>query len=208
MSHAASLSGLYVITDPSLIPQNPEALSFAVKEALMGGARIVQYRNKTAPYQQQLAEATALRSLTKEFGAIFLINDSLELCLASDADGIHIGQKDGSINDIREQLGQRILGVTCHNSLELAEKAIACGADYCAFGAMFPSPTKPQAQPCSLATLNRASKLPVPICAIGGIDAHNAPSVRKQGAQMLAVISGVFGQTSIRASAQALASLF
>lgn len=202
------LNGLYVITDPNLIPTGVEALSSTVEEALRGGARIVQYRNKTAPYDQQLAEAKALRSLTREYGAIFLINDSLDLCLASDADGIHIGQSDGSIKPIRERLGPRILGVTCHNSIELANRAIGQGADYCAFGAMFPSPTKPQAKPCSLATLQEASKLPVPICAIGGINTENALKVRNHGANMLAVISGVFGQPSVRASAKAFASFF
>ena len=202
------LNGLYVITDPNLIPAGREALSSAVEDALWGGARIVQYRNKTAPYDQQLAEAKALRSVTLEYGAIFLINDSLELCLASDADGIHIGQSDGSIKAIRERLGSRFLGVTCHNSIALANRAIDQGADYCAFGAMFPSPTKPQAKPCSLATLQEASKLPVPICAIGGINTENALKVRNHGANMLAVISGVFGQPSVRASAKAFASFF
>lgn len=202
------LNGLYVITDPNLISTGVEALSSAVEEALRGGARIVQYRNKTAPNDQQLAEAKALRSLTLEYGVIFLINDSLDLCLASDADGIHIGQSDGSIEPIRERLGPRILGVTCHNSIELANRAIDQGADYCAFGAMFPSPTKPQAKPCSLATLQEASKLPVPICAIGGINAENALKLRNHGADMLAVISGVFGQPSVRASAKAFASFF
>lgn len=202
------LNGLYVITDPKLIPPGIEALNFAVQEALIGGARIVQYRNKTASYEQQLAEAKQLRSLTLEYGASLLINDSLELCLECNADGIHIGQRDGSIKTIREQLGSRILGVTCHNSIELANQAIDQGADYCAFGAMFPSPTKPEAKPCSLATLQEASKLPVPICAIGGISAENALEVRQHGANMLAVISGVFGQPSIRARASAFASLF
>lgn len=206
--NSTTLSGLYVITDPNLIPPGVEALRSAVQNALAGGARIVQYRNKTAPYEQQLAEAKDLRSLTRDYGASFLINDSLELCLACDADGIHVGQSDGSLNAIREQLGSKILGVTCHNSLELANNAIEKGADYCAFGAMFPSPTKPQAKPCSLATLQQASKLPVPICAIGGITTENALEVCKHGANMLAVISGVFGQPSIRASARAFASLF
>lgn len=202
------LNGLYVITDSNLIPTGLEALISAVEEALRGGARIVQYRNKTAPYDQQLVEAKALRSLSLKYGATFLINDSLELCLASDADGIHIGQSDGSIKAIRERLGSRVLGVTCHNSIALANRAIDQGADYCAFGAMFPSPTKPQAKPCSLATLQEASKLPVPICAIGGINTENALKVRDHGANMLAVISGVFGQPSVRASAKAFASFF
>lgn len=202
------LKGLYIITDPKLIPAGKEALRSAVEEALIGGARIVQYRNKTAPYDQQLAEAKQLRSVTREYGASFLINDSAELCLACDADGIHIGQSDGAIETIRQKLGAKILGVTCHNSLELASQAIDQGADYCAFGAMFPSPTKPSAKPCSLATLQEASKLPVPICAIGGINTENALQVRHHGATMLAVISGVFGQPSIRASARAFASLY
>lgn len=203
-----ALTGLYVITDPALIPKGTPALVHAVQEALLGGAKLVQYRNKSASLAQQLAEAEALRALTREFEATFIINDSLELCLSCDADGLHVGQSDGNLSDIRNRLGSRILGVTCHDSIPLANSAIEQGADYCAFGAVFPSPTKPHAKPCALATLKEASKLPVPICAIGGITTSNALEVLKQGANMMAVISGVFGQPSIRVSAQAFASFF
>lgn len=202
------LCGLYVITDPNLIPPGTNALVAAVKEALLGGATIVQYRNKHASAAQQLEQARVLRSLTLDFDASLLINDSIELCLASDADGVHLGQNDDSIGSAKALLGDRILGVTCHSSLDLAAQAISANADYCAFGALFPSSTKPQAKPCSLATLQQAGKLGVPICGIGGIDASNAPQVIQHGADMVAVISGVFGQPSIRASAAALASLF
>jgi len=202
------LHGLYVITDPTLIPAGTNALVNAVKEALLGGAKIVQYRNKQASQAEQLAQARALRTLTTDFDACLLINDSIELCLNANADGVHLGQKDDNIVGAKALLGDRILGVTCHDSLELAQQAIAANADYCAFGALHPSSTKPQARPCSLATLQQASKLPVPICGIGGIDTTNAPNVIEHGADMIAVISGVFGQPSIRASAKALASLF
>lgn len=203
-----TLSGLYVITDPALIPAGTSAVVHAVQEALLGGAKLVQYRNKTASMAQQLTEAKALRALTREYGATFIINDSLELCLSCDADGLHVGQSDGNLSELRNRLGSRILGVTCHDSMSLANQAIEQGADYCAFGAVFPSPTKPQAKPCALATLKEASKLPVPVCAIGGITTSNAPEILKQGVNMMAVISGVFGQPSIRASAHAFASFF
>jgi thiamine-phosphate pyrophosphorylase len=203
-----TLSGLYVITDPALIPAGTSAVVHAVQEALLGGAKLVQYRNKTASMVQQLAEAKALRALTREYEATFIINDSLELCLSCDADGLHVGQSDGNLSELRNFLGSRILGVTCHDSIPLAKSAVEQGADYCAFGAVFPSPTKPQAKPCALATLKEASKLPVPVCAIGGITTSNAPEVLKQGVNMMAVISGVFGQPSIRASAHAFASFF
>ena len=203
-----TLSGLYVITDPALIPAGTSAVVHAVQEALLGGAKLVQYRNKTASMAQQLAEAKALRALTREYEATFIINDSLELCLSCDADGLHVGQSDGNFSKLRNRLGSRILGVTCHDSMSLANQAIEQGADYCAFGAVFPSPTKPQAKPCTLATLKEASKLPVPVCAIGGITTSNAPEILKQGVNMMAVISGVFGQPSIRASAHAFASFF
>ena len=205
---SSALSGLYAITDPNLIPSGEESLCSSVREALLGGARIIQYRNKIASVDQQRKEARLIKSLTQEFGALLFINDSIELCLAANADGVHLGQKDDKISSAKQQLGSKLLGVTCHNSIELAEVAIGNGADYCAFGAIFPSTTKPQAQPCSLATLQQASKLPVPICAIGGITADNGKQVIRHGADMLAVISGVFGQPSIQANARALASLF
>lgn len=202
------LSGLYVITDPKLIPSGIDTLVSYVREALEGGARIVQYRNKLASAKEQVLEAAELRKLTHEYGALLLINDSVSLCLDVDADGVHIGQSDGKLSEAKSQLGDKLLGITCHDSLALAEQAIKHGADYCAFGAVYPSSTKPSAAPCSLARLREASKLPVPICAIGGIEANNASSVLDQGIDMLAVISGVFGQSSIRASAKSLASLF
>jgi len=203
---STKLRGLYVITDPALTPR--EQLVEKVKDALIGGARIVQYRNKLASFDEQVHEAKILRELTQKFGAQLFINDSVELCLASDADGVHLGQKDGALEAAKQQLGDKLLGVTCHNSLELAQRAINFGADYCAFGALYSSPTKPSATPCSLATLASASKLPVPICAIGGITSHNASTIVNHGASMLALISGVFGQPDVSEAAQSISSLF
>ena len=202
------LSGLYVITDPKLIPSGIDALTSHVREALEGGARIVQYRNKLASAREQITEAMALRKLTREHEALLFINDSVSLCMEVDADGVHIGQSDGKLSEAKSLLDDKLLGVTCYDSLALAEQAIEHGADYCAFGAVYPSSTKPAAEPCSLATLREASKLPVPICAIGGIEVNNASAVLDQDIDMLAVISGVFGKSSIRASAKSLASLF
>lgn len=119
-----TLTGLYVITDPALIPSCTPAVVQAVQEALLGGAKLVQYRNKTASMAQQLAEAKALRALTREYEATFIINDSLELCLSCDADGLHVGQSDGNLSELRNFLGSRILGVTCHDSIPLAKSAV------------------------------------------------------------------------------------
>lgn len=200
------LQGLYVITDPTLITDAD--LETKVSAALQGGAKIVQYRNKRASYAKQLAQAKALLKLTHAHNACLLINDSVKLCLEANADGVHLGQTDGLSNETRTLLKGKILGVTCHSSIALAEQAKEIGADYCAFGAIYPSSTKPEAKPCSLDVLKQASTLGLPICAIGGIEAHNARPILKHGADMLAVISGVFGKTSIRQEASALSSLF
>lgn len=204
------LRGLYVITDQALCVQRKTPLPDMVEAAINGGARIVQYRNKTSSMPERQREAQALADLCKQRAVVFLINDDVQLALTVNADGVHIGQADTALLHARELLGeQRIVGVTCHDRLELALAAERDGADYVAFGRFFPSVTKPQAPPASLDILREArARLRIPIAAIGGITPANAPALLAAGADMLAVIHGVFGAADIRAAAGEYARLF
>jgi thiamine-phosphate pyrophosphorylase len=187
-----SLGGLYAITDDVLLAGR---LLPAVRAALDGGCRIVQYRSKQLDSKQRYCEATALRIVCHDYNALLLINDDVLLAQAVGADGVHIGQEDMSLSETRALLGQQaIIGVTCHDSLALALNAQAEGADYVAFGRFFGSSTKPSASPAPLNILNQArSDLRCPVVAIGGITLDNAKSLVDAGADMLAVVAGLFG---------------
>lgn len=200
--------GLYVITDrqlgANLIP--------AVEAALQGGTRIVQYRDKSTDHRQRQHEAQQLLTLCHRYQSLLLINDDVELAAHIGADGVHLGRGDGSIAQARQRLGDSaIIGATCHNSLEFAQQAVSEGANYIAFGAMYPSSSKPQAQRAELSTLQQArQQFPCPIVAIGGITLHNAPPVIAAGADYVAVISDIFARplAEISAHCQQFHSLF
>jgi thiamine-phosphate pyrophosphorylase len=204
------LHGLYVITDHTLSVQRNLPLVRMVEAAIRGGARIVQYRNKISSASERQREAQALADLCKAQGVLFLINDDVQLALRVNADGLHIGQTDTMLSHARELLGMdRIIGVTCHNRIDLARTAQQAGADYVAFGRFFPSVTKPEATPADLSILQQArAELTIPIAAIGGITPANAPALLAAGADMLAVIHGVFGAADITAAAGEYARLF
>ncbi len=202
------LRGLYVLTDTLQFTR--DALVRTVADAIAGGARIVQYRDKSDDTERRLAEASALRSLTLEHEVLFLINDDLDLAEAVAADGVHLGREDGAIGAARARLGsEAIIGASCYNSFELARDAAQAGADYVAFGSFFPSSTKPEAVPAGLELLTRAKQeLSVPVCAIGGITKETAPVLITAGADMLAVISAVFSATDIEAAARDFSMLW
>jgi thiamine-phosphate pyrophosphorylase len=202
------LQGLYAITPDSR--SGPSALVQAVEQALNGGTRLVQYRDKSADRPRRLDEAKALRALCAAHGVPLLINDDVELAATVDADGVHLGRNDGSIITARRRLGkQRLVGVSCYNELMLARQAADAGADYVAFGSFFPSPTKPQAVRANLDLLRQArSELAIPAVAIGGISPENGAALTDAGADMLAVISAVFGAADITAAARSFAHCF
>jgi thiamine-phosphate pyrophosphorylase len=200
--------GLYVITDDRLTP--PQRLVPAVAQAIAGGACMVQFRSKralTPECRQQLHE---LLPLCRSHAVPLLINDDVQLARMLHADGVHLGQQDLALHRARELLGEHaIIGVTCHDSLELAHQAEAGGADYVAFGRFFTSDTKPTAPPASLDTLRRArEQLTIPVAAIGGITPENGAALIDAGAVLLAVIHGVFAQPDITAAAKRYAALF
>ena len=210
MKHPA-IHGLYAITDPALIPDRQ--LLPAAEAALRGGARLLQYRDKTATTAQRRHRASQLQPLCRQYGALFLVNDDPALAADIEADGVHIGQSDGGIASARQRLGPgKIIGVTCHGDLALAEQAAEAGADYVAFGRFFPSRTKPQAPPADSAILQQARKrLAIPLVAIGGIDAENGGRLLEQGADALAVIHALFSSPApehVEQAARRLAALF
>jgi thiamine-phosphate pyrophosphorylase len=196
--------GLYVITDGP----RPDLLE-AVRQALTGGARLVQYRDKTNESTRRHAEAATLLALCREHSAPLIINDDIALAHAIGADGVHLGETDGGIAEARNLLGpDAIIGVSCYDSLERAQEAARQGASYVAFGAFFASPTKPFARRASLDLLRHSATLGVPRVAIGGITPENGTDLVAAGADYLAVISGVFGAADIRAAAQRFSQLY
>jgi thiamine-phosphate pyrophosphorylase len=203
-----ALRGLYAITDSDLI--HGDQLVDWVGRAIAGGATLIQYRDKSTDAGRRRWEATDLQRLCRSLRVPLIINDDIELAKAVGADGVHLGQADASIEQARAVLGaQAIIGITCHNDLGLARAASAAGADYVAFGSFFPSPTKPDAVRCDIALLTQARReLHIPIVAIGGITPGNAPALLAAGADLLAVIHGVFGRPDVTAAARAYAGLF
>lgn len=202
------LTGLYAITDPSLLPG--ARLLSAARAAIDGGASVLQYRNKLADAATRLREAEALNALCREAGACFLVNDDIELAQACGAHGVHLGQRDGAIEDARALLGaDAMIGQTCHASLALALAAQAAGANYVAFGRFFPSRTKPEAPPASLDWLPEArAAIDIPIVAIGGVTVENAPLLIRAGADAVAVIHDLFSAADVAARARDFADLF
>ena len=201
------LTGLYAITNQ---PPDTEQLLKDVSRALAGGARVVQYRDKGSDQARRVEEAHALLSLCHQYRVPLIINDDMELASKVQADGIHLGQQDAALSDARDRLGQHcIIGISCYNDFSLAQQAVAKGADYIAFGAFFPSGTKPSAMTASPDLLYRAKQeLEIPVVAIGGITPHNAANLLDAGADMLAVIQGLFAQPDIELAARAFSSLF
>lgn len=196
--------GLYAITD------GPRAdLVHAAQAALEGGARLLQYRDKTDDARRRLHEARALAALCEQYEVPLIVNDDVELALACNATGVHLGEHDGDIAVARAKLGSgAIIGVSCYDSLDRARDAAAAGADYLAFGAFFPSPTKPTAKQAAPQLLRDAKAFGLPLVAIGGITADNASSLIEAGADYLAVISAVFGAADVRAAAVRFSELF
>ena len=205
-----SLHGLYVITPyVAQTRLSNSILIDQVRMAIAGGARLVQYRDKSHDHMKRTQLAEALRIVCADSRVLFVINDDLLLAAQVEADGVHIGAGDASLADARPRLGENaIIGVSCYNQLDLAQQAEVAGADYVAFGRFFPSVTKPGAVQASVETLVAAKKsLQIPVCCIGGITAENAKLLVGAGADMLAVIDGVFGQPDIRAAAALIADV-
>ncbi|GLQ44951.1 thiamine-phosphate synthase [Dyella lipolytica] len=196
--------GLYVITD------GPRAdLAETVEQALIGGARLVQYRDKTHEPMRRQKEANTLLALCREYAVPLIVNDDIDLARIIGADGVHLGEADDSVANAREVLGPNaIIGMSCYDSLERAQEAARQGASYVAFGAFFASPTKPLARRAGIELLRQSATLGIPRVAIGGITPDNGALLVEAGADYLAVISAVFGAPDIRAAAHRFSQLY
>ncbi len=200
--------GLYVIADAVCDKR-------AVSEAIAGGAVVVQYRDKSKPSAERRRQAAVLRRACHRLGVPFIVNDDPELARRVGADGVHLGRSDIPYAVAREILGPAaIIGVSCYDDLEQACEAAAAGADYVAFGSFYPSASKPDANPAEPAVLGQARRrLSIPLVAIGGITPDNGSRLIGAGADLLAVIRGVFGsgdhrEADPKAAARRYAGLF
>lgn len=191
-----TLRGLYAITDSQLLAGKMLAY---VEAALDGGLTLLQYRDKSSDDARRLREAEALRDLCARYNTRLIINDDAELAARLGV-GVHLGQTDGPLTPARALLGfKAIIGSTCHSQIDLAEQAAKEGASYVAFGRFFNSSTKPGAPTATLDVLDQArSQLKLPICVIGGITLANAAPLVAHGADLLAVVHGLFGADSTR----------
>ena len=197
--------GLYAITQTD--NKTTDTIINEVKAAIRGGAAIVQYRDKNPC--DALLLAKELVKICHQYEVPLIINDDVELAAIAGADGVHIGKEDGAIAQARKRLGSdAIIGVSCYNFVERAIEAQAQGATYVAFGRFFPSSSKPLAAPARIETLQQAKRLlNIPIVAIGGILPENGAQLLAAGADLLAVIGGLF-DSQPEQSARAYQALF
>ena len=195
--------GVYAITDGP----RPDLFA-AVEAALAGGARLLQYRDKSGNAERRRAEADELSRICARYEVPFIVNDDVELAKLTGG-GVHLGREDMSIAQAREILGpDAIIGVSCYGSLERARELAGKGADYLAFGAMYPSPTKPHAPVAPHDVLTQVKALGLPVVAIGGLTPDNAKVVIDAGADYLAVVSAIFAAADIQSATRRFADLF
>ena len=199
------MTGLYLIT-----PDDPDPSRLLARvQPLLPFASCLQLRNKAMPAATLREAGAMLREACRDTGVPFIVNDDAALAAELDADGVHLGEDDGDIASARTLLGDAaIIGVSCYDDLERARTLVAQGADYIAFGAFFPSPTKPHARRAGIDLLRDSASLGVPRVAIGGITPDNAGSLVAAGADLIAVISGVFDAPDPVAAARVYLSLF
>jgi thiamine-phosphate pyrophosphorylase len=202
------LRGLYAITDAALQP--PGQLTARVIQAIEGGAALVQYRDKSTDHGLRLRQARELAQECRRRGALLIINDDVQLAADSGAHGVHLGRDDPDPDEARKRLGdEAVVGVSCYDQWSRAREAAAKGVDYIAFGRFFASRTKPLAAQANLDLVRRARRqYAIPIAAIGGITPQNGRRLVEAGADMLAVVRGVFAAADCRQAAAAYAALF
>lgn len=201
----APLRGLYAITPET---EDTARLVGRAEACLAGGARLLQYRFKHIAPALAFDQALALKAACRAADALFVVNDSIDLAIAVDADGVHVGRDDADARAVRQRMPEAIIGVSCYADPARAASARAAGADYVGIGSMFASSTKPCAVRAPLEAIHAARRGGLPVAAIGGIDLSNAAQVVSAGADMIAVISALFDAPDPRAAASAFAALF
>jgi len=201
------LNGLYLVTPDWDDTQRLIAVS---ELALKGGARILQYRHKTAEAQLLRQQAQALQQLCKNYQCVFIVNDHVDLCEELDADGIHVGGTDQRVEEVRQRVGpDKIVGASCYGDLQLARSAEQHGASYVAFGGFYPSRIKkyPVTTPFDIVTQAK-KELALPCAVIGGMTVENSKPLVASGADMVAAISSVYLAESPEQAARAFGQLF
>lgn len=201
------MKGLYLVTPDW---DDTDRLVAITEQAIHGGASLLQYRHKTADAALRLEQATALLKLCRRLHVPLVINDHLDLCVAIDADGIHVGGTDASVASMRAQLGAtKIVGASCYGDLELARQAQASGASYLAFGGFYPSRVKKYAVTTSPDIITTAlAEFTVPLCVIGGMTPENSRVLINRGAHMVAAISSVYSAEDPLLAASEFADMF
>ncbi|NNF66023.1 MAG: thiamine phosphate synthase [Gammaproteobacteria bacterium] len=208
MSKPALRRGLYAITDSGYI--QPHMLGNAVKRAILGGAVMIQYRDKGRNPGRRKREAAQIRDICHDHDVLLIINDDIRLAEDIQADGVHLGRDDWAVETARKSLGDdAIIGASCYNSLGLARRARDESADYVAFGSFFPSQTKSRAERAHTDILTEArDEIDLHLVAIGGILPGNGAGLVRAGADMIAACSGVFNQRDAESAARHYAALF
>lgn len=197
---------LYAVTDRSWLGER--TLAQVVEDVLKGGATFLQLREKELDREAILAEAREIQAIAARYHVPFVINDNVDIALACDADGVHVGQTDLMGRDVRALIGpDKILGITA-NTVELAVAAERAGADYIGAGAVFGTTTKQNAKNLSLDTLKAICQaVNIPVVAIGGINADNLPQLAGTGAAGAAVVSALFAQKDPEEAARRMRAL-
>ena len=187
----ARMTGVYLLT-PDVGDDHMHVTT--LEQALDAGVSVVQYRNKRAAPGERRRQLSGVQRLTLAHRALLIVNDDIDLALEFDVDGVHLGRDDGDLAQARRRLPRALLGASCYNDMQRAERAVACGADVLAFGSVFPSMTKPDAvrAPLALITEARTRFVQQRVVAIGGIDSANIAAVSGAGAHAAALISAVF----------------
>lgn len=186
------LSYLYVLTDNRRYPHT--IWVERIERAIVGGAALIQLREKKLTDQQLFPIAREIQALCHDYHVPLIVNDRIQLAHQINADGVHLGDSDASLQQARYYLGnKKIIGISCYRSIYQARRLQSQGADYVAFGRIFTSRTKPQAGHCSISVLRAAQQqLTIPVCAIGGITPHNVKSVLATGVELVATCDSVF----------------
>ena len=197
---------LYAVTDRKWL-QEGQTLAQQVEQAILGGVTVVQLREKHTDYETFVALAKEVKQVTDQYQVPLLINDNLDVALAVDAAGVHVGQEDMAALEVRRRIGdKKVVGVSAQ-TVEQALAAEKAGADYLGVGAVFPTNSKDDAVKVDFATLRAICQaVQIPVVAIGGITADNMPALQNSGIIGVAVISAIFGQPDVRVAAEQLAA--
>ena len=201
------LSGLYLVTPDW---DDTEKMLACSEQALNSGATVLQYRHKSADAALRRLQARALQTLCRRHGCLFIINDHVDLCLELDADGIHVGGTDASVQEARKAVGpDKIVGASCYGDLALAHRSHQEGASYVAFGGFYPSRIKkyPVTTPFGIVSQSK-SEIPLPVVVIGGMTTENCPPLIAAGADMVAAISSVYMTDNPESAARSFVELF